>query len=154
MNKHIFAKLSIPERWLKEKKPIISYFKIENFLFVKIESSLPKDALCQVWFEISSMDFRYFLPLEKGVVLYLKNMNPLYPRMICAKFDWNWPSGSGSKCEKFTTKTSTTTMTDNGQISIRKAHVSLRLRWAKSNNINAPTFIFLQENVSQSLQWI
>ena len=21
--------------------------------------------------------------------------NPLYPRMLCAKFGWNWPSGSG-----------------------------------------------------------
>ena len=145
MIKHIFAKLSKPERWLKEKNPIISYFKIESFLFVKIESSLPKDALCQVWFEISSMDFRYFViisPSETGVVLHLKNMNPLYPRMICAKFDWNWPSGSGWKCEKFTTTMPTTTTTDNGQISIRKAHVSLRLRWAKSNNLNAPTFIF------------
>ena len=34
------------------------------------------------------------------------------------------------KCEKFTTTTTTTT-TDNGQILIRKAHLSLRLRWAK-----------------------
>ena len=22
------------------------------------------------------------------------NLNPLYPRMLCAKFGWNWPSGS------------------------------------------------------------
>ena len=73
MNKHIFAKLSKPERWLKEKKPIISYFKIENFLFVKIESSLPKDALCQVWFEISSMDFAISLlsPLRKRVLSFI-----------------------------------------------------------------------------------
>ena len=25
------------------------------------------------------------------------NLNPLYPRMLCAKFGWNWPSGSGEK---------------------------------------------------------
>ena len=31
-------------------------------------------------------------PLEKGRALHL---NPLYSKMICAKFGWNWPSGSG-----------------------------------------------------------
>ena len=38
------------------------------------------------------------------------------------------------KCDKFTTTpttTTTTTTTDNGQILIRKTHLSLRLRWAK-----------------------
>ena len=25
------------------------------------------------------------------------NLNSLYPRMLCAKFDWNWPSGSGDE---------------------------------------------------------
>ena len=24
-------------------------------------------------------------------------MNPLHPRMLCAKFDWNWPIGSGEE---------------------------------------------------------
>ena len=23
------------------------------------------------------------------------NLNPLYQRMLCAKFGWNWPGGSG-----------------------------------------------------------
>ena len=27
--------------------------------------------------------------------------------MRCTKFGWNWPSGSGGKCEKFTTTTTT-----------------------------------------------
>ena len=27
------------------------------------------------------------------------NMNPLYPRMLCAKFGWYWPSGSGIEDE-------------------------------------------------------
>ena len=37
--------------------------------------------------------FLNYLPLEKGVVLYLKNkLNPLHPRMLCVKFGWNWPS--------------------------------------------------------------
>ena len=25
------------------------------------------------------------------------NLNPLHPRMLCAKFSWNWPSGSGEE---------------------------------------------------------
>ena len=25
------------------------------------------------------------------------NLNPLYPRMLCAKFGWNWPIGSGEE---------------------------------------------------------
>ena len=39
------------------------------------------------------------------------NLNLLYQRMLCAKFDWNWPSVTGEdrrKCEKFTTITTTT----------------------------------------------
>ena len=27
------------------------------------------------------------------------NLNPLYPRMLCAKFGWNWLSGSGEEDE-------------------------------------------------------
>ena len=29
------------------------------------------------------------------------NLNPLHPRMLCAKFGWNWPSGSEKKIFKF-----------------------------------------------------
>ena len=44
--------------------------------------------------------FRNYLPLEQGRALHLKkNLNPLYPRMLCAKFGWNWPSGSGEEDE-------------------------------------------------------
>ena len=116
------------------------------------------------------------------------NLNPLHARMLCAKFVWNWSSGSGEEdflnfvnvfllyrnylplekggalhlhklespspkdalcqvllklaqwicrrrwsCEKFMPTTTTTTMTDNGQVLIRKAHLSLQLRWAKTS---------------------
>ena len=30
------------------------------------------------------------LPLEKDWVLHLKNLNPLYPRMLCVMFCWNY----------------------------------------------------------------
>ena len=39
--------------------------------------------------------FCYYLPLEKGVALLWTNLNPLHPRMLYAKFGWNWPSDSG-----------------------------------------------------------
>ena len=29
------------------------------------------------------------------------NLNPLHPRMLCAKFGWNWLSGSGEEDFKF-----------------------------------------------------
>ena len=70
---------------------------------------LPKDALCQVWlnwpsgsgeeiFLISSMYYRYFaiISLWKRTWPFIwTNLNPLHPRMLCAKFGWNWPNGSG-----------------------------------------------------------
>ena len=31
----------------------------------------------------------YHLPLEKGGPFIWTNLNPLHPRMLCAKFDWN-----------------------------------------------------------------
>ena len=40
------------------------------------------------------MLFRNFLPLEKGGHFICTNLNPLHPRMLCAKFGWNLPSGS------------------------------------------------------------
>ena len=38
--------------------------------------------------------FRNYLPLEKGGAIIWRNLNPLHPKMHCAKFGWNWPSGS------------------------------------------------------------
>ena len=43
-------------------------------------------------FKISSM-YNY-LPLEKGRALHLNKLDSLQPRILCAKFGWNWPSGS------------------------------------------------------------
>ena len=35
----------------------------------------------------------YFMRIEWYLIW--TNLNPLHPRMYCAKFGWNWPSGSG-----------------------------------------------------------
>ena len=53
-------------------------------------------------FLISSMYFHYFviISLWKGAGPFIQtNLNPFYPRMLCAKFGWNWPSGSGEEDE-------------------------------------------------------
>ena len=40
--------------------------------------------------------FCYCLPLD---ALHLNKLKPLQPRMLCAKFSWYWPSGSGEEDE-------------------------------------------------------
>ena len=51
-------------------------------------------------FIISSMYFHYFviISLRKrtGPLIWII-LNPLHPRMHCAKFSWNWLSGSGKE---------------------------------------------------------
>ena len=77
----------------------------------KLEFHSPKDALCQVWLKLAQwfwrkrflnfinvfLLFRNYLLLKKGGPFIWTNLNPLHPRMLCAKFGWNWPSGSGEK---------------------------------------------------------
>ena len=51
-------------------------------------------------FLISSTYFRYFViisPWKRAGSFIWTNLNPLHPRMLCAKFGWNWPSGSGEE---------------------------------------------------------
>ena len=51
-------------------------------------------------FLISSMYFSYFViisPSKKVGPFIWTILNPLHPRMLCAKFGWNWPSGSGEE---------------------------------------------------------
>ena len=48
-------------------------------------------------FKILSMFFCYFViifPWKRGAFIWT-NLNPLHPRMLSAKFGWNWPSVSG-----------------------------------------------------------
>ena len=65
--------------------------------------------------------------------------------MLCTKFGWNWPSGSGEEVENVKslqtdrqtdrrTDRRTDGQTDAGRQVIRKAHLTFQLRWAKNNN--------------------
>ena len=78
----------------------------------KLESSSSKDDLCQVWLKLAqwfwrrrflklSMYFRSFVtisPWKRASPFILTNLNSLHSR-LCAKFGWNWPSGSWEEVE-------------------------------------------------------
>ena len=115
----------------------------------KLVSPSPKDALCQVWLKLAQWLwrrrffnfvnvfslFRNYLPLEKGAALHLNKLEfPSSKDALCQVWlklaQWFWRRRW--KCEKIKTTTTTTT-TDNEQILIRKAHLSLQLRWAKKD---------------------
>ena len=59
---------------------------------------------------------------ESGPFVW-RYLNPLYPRMLCAKFCWNWPSGSGED------ETVSSLQTDRGQVT--EELTNFRLRWIK-----------------------
>ena len=66
-----------------------------RWLCAKLSWNWPNGSGENFW--ISSMHFRYFViisPWKRVGPIIWKHLNPLYPRMLCAKFDWNWPSGS------------------------------------------------------------
>ena len=78
---------------------------------------------------------------ENLLVLHLKKLeSPSYKDASCQVWlklaQWFWRRRW--KCEKFTTTMTTTTTTtkDNGQFLTRKAHLSLRLSWAKNPRQN------------------
>ena len=51
-------------------------------------------------FLLSSMYFRYFVIIslwKRAGPFIWTNLNPLHPRMLCAKFVWNWASVSGEE---------------------------------------------------------
>ena len=41
--------------------------------------------------------FRNYLPFDRGGALYWNKIESPHPRMLCAKFGWNWLSGSGEE---------------------------------------------------------
>ena len=56
----------------------------------------------EIFFTISIMNFRYFViisPYKRAGLFIWINVNSLHPRMLCTKFSWNWPNGSGEEEE-------------------------------------------------------
>ena len=70
---------------------------------------LPKDALCRVWLKLAHWLWRrrflnfvnvfcYFkiiFPWRRAWPFIWTKFNPFHPRMLCVKFGWKWPIGSG-----------------------------------------------------------
>ena len=80
-------------------------------MFFSFESS-PKNALCQNWLKLAQLFWRRRIfkfrqcifvifviisPWRRVGSFFWINLNPLHPRMLCAKFGWNWLSGSGEE---------------------------------------------------------
>ena len=52
------------------------------------------------YFKIPSMYFHYYIiisPWKRAGPFIWTDLNPLHLRMLCAKFRWKWPSGSGEE---------------------------------------------------------
>ena len=81
-------------------------------------------------------------PWKRAGPFIWTNLNPLYPRMLCAKFGWNWPSGSGEEYENVKslqtdgrTDGQTDRQTDRQKTDDRwseKLTWAFRIRWAKN----------------------
>jgi hypothetical protein len=75
--------------------------------FNKLGIIPPKDDLCQVWLKLAQWFWRFLnepshfyifvniSPLKRTCPFICTNSNSLHPRIICTKFDWIWPPGSG-----------------------------------------------------------
>ena len=105
---------------------LITTFHLEKgraLHFDKLESSSPKNALCQVWLKLTQwfkiLKFCQYilvilnnLPVEKGGALHLNKIDSSSPKDALCKFEWNGRVVLEKKI--FMTKTMTTT--DNRQI--------------------------------------
>ena len=128
-------------------KMLFSYFEIISPRKWRPFIWSPKDALFQVRLKLAQwfwrriffnfvnvfLLFRNYLPLKKGGALHLNKLeSSSHKDALCQVWlklaQWFWRRRW--KCEKFT-PTTTTTTADNGLL-IRKAHLSLRHRWAKN----------------------
>ena len=117
---NIFNKILLFRYYLPLEKGMAFYLN-------KLESPLPKDALCQVWLKLvkwfwSRRFFNIFnnyyifaiiSPGKRASPFIWRILNPLHARMLCAKFGWNYPSGSGKEVENV--KSLQTDKRTNGQ---------------------------------------
>ena len=108
--------------------------------------------------------FCEYFPFEENLPLIWTNLNALYQRITCTKFDWIWLSGSREHFKNFQCiftflllsplgdgrfpsfvqiwfklaqwfcRKSLQMDRDDGQPAMRKAHLSFQLRWAKKWN--------------------
>ena len=107
--------------WLKLAQwfRIRRYFKTQYLLYetwmvlhlIKLESHSTKNALCQVWLKSAQWFWRKgffnfvnvfslygnYLPWKRVRPFIWTILNSLHPGMLCVKFGWSLPSGSGEE---------------------------------------------------------
>ena len=84
------------------------------FIWANLNPPSSKDDFCKVWWKLVRWFWRSWFSNFVNVFLLFRtyviishwkragpftwtNLNPLHPRMLCAKFGWNWLSGSGEE---------------------------------------------------------
>ena len=85
-----------------------SFFNFTNMCILKYKRPMGHIAHLRKQFK-SINTYDYIITLikrrKKNIIKLMRincffiwrNMNPLQPRMLCAKFGWNWPSGFGEE---------------------------------------------------------
>ena len=75
--------------------------------------------------------FSCHFPFKEEAVLLLKKLEFPLPRILCAKFDWEWLCGSGEEVENGNSFQTTNRQTDGRtHRPSEKAHLIFQLRWA------------------------
>ena len=106
-----FTKMLIWKRKLHHL--IFDYWKVLKLISKNPHPHNPRGVYVPSLVEIDQIDldkkilyllFCNYLPLEKVMVLHLYKLEfPSQLKMLCAKFGWNWPDGSGEavRCLNF-----------------------------------------------------
>ena len=76
----------------------------------KLVFPIPEDALCQIMLKLAQLFWRKIFSKFRQCIFAILLLSPLWkwlghlnkhespsPRMLCYKFCWNWPSGSGGE---------------------------------------------------------
>ena len=106
-----------------------TYTSITKGCFVPSLVKIKPLVLLKKIFFISLMRFCYIViifPWKTAGSFIWTNLNPLHPRMLCAKFGWNWLDGSWEQ-DKNVKSFQNDRWKDDRQQAIRKAHWSFQL---------------------------
>ena len=152
---------SLFHNYLPLEKGVAFHLNILEFLHPKIWLKLARWFL-RIRFLISAMHFHYSViipPWKRAGPIICTNLNPLHPRMPCAKFwlkltEWFWRKRW--KCEKFTTTTTTTT--DNWAFGSGELKIQCKFQALKGVSVVFFKYrfiqcgdIFVRQNVHQNV---
>ena len=81
--------------------------------------------ICQVRLKLAKWFWRRFKILSMNFRIWT-NLNQFQTRMLCAKFVWNWPSGSGGEAENVK-RSQTDSYTDEQTTDYRQSEKPIEL---------------------------